>query len=58
MVVANPERVQLGADAQALHRRHASHLRALDALGIGVTREHAHGSIHGSIHGSFLAHHG
>jgi hypothetical protein len=34
MVVADPESVQLGTDAQALRRRHPSHFRALDALGI------------------------
>jgi len=36
MVVADPERVQLGTDAQPLRRRHPSNFRALDALGIGM----------------------
>src|SRR4051812_24471877 len=49
MVVANPESVQLGADAQSLRRRHQSNLRALSALGIGVAGEEADASIHAHL---------
>jgi hypothetical protein len=46
MVVSDPERVQLGADAQALRRRHPSNRRALDALRIGMAGKYAYAAFH------------
>jgi len=37
VVVANPERVQLGSELQSLFWSHASHFVALGALSINVT---------------------
>jgi hypothetical protein len=46
VVVADPESVQLGADAQPLGWRHASDFRALNALGIGMAGEQTDASLH------------